>query len=79
MKDFQGMTVGELKKMLEKFEDGDKVGFRYASGDYWHTVLVGSVTEGEPSVIKWSEGNSEFRLMEDYEEDEDTLRVIVLG
>lgn len=58
------MTAGELRKLLEGVEDDTLVGFAHPAHDYWHTTLLGEVRKAEVGIVKWSESNRSFVVLD---------------
>ena len=64
------MTVKELMKTLEGFDEDMEVGFKHPSHDYWRTQLISTVDDVEEGYAKYSEYHSQLAVAteEDVEE-----------
>lgn len=67
-----GVTVKELRDMLEDHDDDDRVFFAYPSNDYWRTMIAEPVQEVEtlPLVPSDYHGEGIFKITKDDPEDD---------
>lgn len=73
------MTAGELLEILQDLTEEElylPVGFAYNYGDYWHTIVVGRVTELDVENVKHSSYHNMEKLAD--EDCEDCEEWIVL-
>lgn len=67
-----GMTVGQLKEILENFDDETPVLIGYDYGDHWHSQVADRIDEPDgPMVIEWSDYHNKFKVSTDYQTIED--------
>jgi hypothetical protein len=64
------MTVAELKKILERYDDDLKVVFGYNSRDYWNTIVAQEVEEVEETKVSYSPYHDKYMLKNDEDKEE---------
>ncbi len=77
----KGMTVGELRALLEDFSDDTPVHFAYNYGDYGRTQVAQPVKNAEEMPIVWSDYHDMPRLADDEEEADEgeELQAVILS
>ena len=65
------MTVGELKRKLENLDDDLPVRMAFPSGDYWRTVIAGTIDAVEICQVEWSKYHNNFTLPKEGKEPEE--------
>jgi hypothetical protein len=58
------LTVGQLRTLLEHFEDDLPVVVAYGSADHWRTQLALPISEGDVGEIKFSAYHAQFQIAE---------------
>lgn len=58
------MTVGEVIKRLQSFDDDMEVKFTYPSGDYWHSIVCGDITDIDIVGVQYSEYHRKDKLLD---------------
>lgn len=77
MKTLKTMTVGELRKYLERFPDSLPVVSTSPAGDYWRTVLAVGITKGELQQVEYTNYHECYKLVDD--EDAEGTEALVLS
>lgn len=72
------MTVGEMRERLEGLDDGLKVLMAYPSGDYWRTIIAGTIDTVETCQVEWSAYHGKFVLPKEGKEPEESGEEVVV-
>lgn len=78
----KGITVAELKEMLEDYPDDSVVHFQYDYGDHGRSLVTPGVKNVEQVEIKYSDYHQMPRRVDDEDtrtSDDDKLMVVVLS
>lgn len=84
-KNLDTLTVGELKELLDNFDDEMPVLFCYNYGDYWSTVVAETIgaDDVDEGKIFWSSYHNKYKVVlnDDYSEltEEDGVDVLIIG
>lgn len=77
------MTVGDLKDILEQFDDNLPVVLERNSGDYWNTPVVECIEDGGSCgpmehELAWSEYHRQLgpHVPSEYDEEDDTVETV---
>jgi len=73
------MTVKELIRKLEEFDGDLPVRMAYPSGDYWRSVIAGSIDGVESCKVEYSEYHRNMTVPKEGKEDpEDGEETVIL-
>lgn len=74
------LTVGQLIKQLEDFDENMPVVIFYPSGDYWRTQIAKEVeVSRDPRRVKWTDYHDTLQMVDDnYDGDGEGVEVVVL-
>jgi hypothetical protein len=76
------MTVYDLRRVLEQFDDNDFVYLAAPSHDHWGRVLALPVEEVEEVPIRWSDYHDQYQIVgvdEDWDGGDLQITVVGLG
>jgi hypothetical protein len=74
-----GMTVAELKDLLDDYSDDLPVFLAYNYGDYWRTTVAAPVKSGETADVSWSDYHRMPKVTDDDESITDGVHALVLN
>lgn len=74
------MTVGELKELLEQFDDELPVLFSYNYGDHWNTTVAGTISSADTGKVCYSSYHRMNKVVdgEDEEEDPNAVEAVII-
>lgn len=79
------MTVGELRKLLDRYDEAVKVVFSYSARDYLRTILLGEIKSAELGEAMETTYHGGFRLCDDKDKERhdgsepEPIEVLILG
>ena len=72
------MTVGELKKLLSKYNDDMEVVKSSNSGDHWGTRIVSDIKNVTDDVCVYSNYHESYKFADEIDVDDDTKEFVIL-
>lgn len=74
------ITVGELKELLEQFDDELPVLFSYDYGDHEHTTVAGTISSADAGKVCYSSYHRMNKVAdgEDDEEDPNAVEAVII-
>ena len=71
-------TVGELKAVLDEYEDDMPVMKSYNYGDHWSTTVAENLDEVQDNFVKYSSYHRMGKVSEEGFKEEDSIKVLIL-
>ena len=72
------MTIGELKRLLNKFSDDMEVVKSSQSGDYWGTQIVSDIRKVTNNICVYSNYHEAYKISDDIYSDDKTKEFVIL-